>query len=326
MFFGTIAAGGELGFLLADFEVGANAVVLLFADQRAHLGVALERRAELDGLGFGRHGFDKLAVDGALDQDAAAGRADFALVDEDAEERAVDGGFEVGVGEEDVGRLAAELERDALHGVGGHLDDLLAHGGAAGEGDLVDVGMLYQRRTGGFAEAGDDVDDAVGQAAVLEVLRQFESGEGRLLGGLQDAGAAGGQRGRQLPCGHQQRIVPGNDLSGDADGLLQRQAQRVVGNGIDVPGDLGRQAAVVLEAGGDVGHVVLGFDDGLAAVAGFEFGEGSGVLANGVGQLEEHATALLRGAATPMDRSRRRLWRRRRRGRHPWRWSRELRR
>ena len=58
-----------------------------------------------------------------LHQDAAAGGADFALIDEDAEERAVDGGFEIGIGEENVGRLAAEFERDALHRVGGLLDD-----------------------------------------------------------------------------------------------------------------------------------------------------------------------------------------------------------
>ena len=107
--FGAIATRGQLRFLLADFEVGANAVVLFLADERAHLGFALEGRAELDGLGFRCHGLDKLAVDGPLHQDAAAGRTDFTLVDEDAEERAVDGGFEIGVGEEDVGGLAAQV-------------------------------------------------------------------------------------------------------------------------------------------------------------------------------------------------------------------------
>ena len=55
-----------------------------------------------------------LLVDRPLHQDAAAGRADLALVDEDAEQRAVDRGLEVRVGEEDVRRLAAELERDLL--------------------------------------------------------------------------------------------------------------------------------------------------------------------------------------------------------------------
>ena len=69
-------------------------------------------------LGLLGHGIDKFRVDRLLHQNAAAGRTDFALIDEDAEERAVDGGFEIGVGEENVGRLAAEFERDALHRVG----------------------------------------------------------------------------------------------------------------------------------------------------------------------------------------------------------------
>ena len=115
-------------------------------------------------LGLLDHGVDELLVDRLLHQDAAAGRTDFALIDEDAEERAVDGGFEIGVGKENIGRLAAQLERHPLDRVGSLLDDDLADRRAAGEGDLVDVGMLHQRRAAGLAEAGDDVDDARRQA------------------------------------------------------------------------------------------------------------------------------------------------------------------
>src|SRR5439155_20376179 len=102
------------GFFLADLEIRVDAVVLFLADQRTHLGLAFQRRTELDLLGFFGHGLDEVLVDRLLYEDAAAGGADFALIDEDAEECAVDGGFKVSVGEEDVGRLAAEFERDAL--------------------------------------------------------------------------------------------------------------------------------------------------------------------------------------------------------------------
>src|ERR1035441_5613996 len=51
------------------------------------------------------------AVNGLLDQNAPARGTHLALVDEDAEQREVDGGFEIGVGEEDVGRLAAQIGR-----------------------------------------------------------------------------------------------------------------------------------------------------------------------------------------------------------------------
>ena len=57
---------------------------------------------------------DELVVDRLLDEQPRAGRADLALAEEDAHEHALERGVEVGVGEDDVGRLAAEFERDLL--------------------------------------------------------------------------------------------------------------------------------------------------------------------------------------------------------------------
>ena len=53
-------------------------------------------------------------VGGALDEDARAGAAVLAGVVEDGVRRRGGRALEIGVGEDDVGRLAAELERDAL--------------------------------------------------------------------------------------------------------------------------------------------------------------------------------------------------------------------
>ena len=131
------------------------------------------------------------------------------------------------------------------------------------------------------------------------MLREFESGQRSLLGGLEHAGAAGRQRGRQFPCSHQQRIVPRNDLSGDADRLFERERHRVVGDGIHVADNFGGESAVVFEAGGDVVEVVFGFDDGLAGVAAFEFGERGQILTNFVGEAEQNAAALLRRRGRP---------------------------
>ena len=58
---------------------------------------------------------DELVVDRLLDDQPGAGRADLAGVQEDRGQREVEGDLEVGVGEHDVGVLAAELERDLLH-------------------------------------------------------------------------------------------------------------------------------------------------------------------------------------------------------------------
>ena len=171
-------------------------------------------------LGFFGHGFDKFRIDLLLDKDAAARGADFALIDEDAEQRAVDGRFPIRVGEENVGRLAAELERDALQRVCGLLTMILPTAALPVNAILSTPGCCDQRRSAGFAKAVDDVDHAGRQTHFREPVRKFQRGERRLLGGLQNAGAARGQRRRQLPRGHQQRIVPGDDLPGDADRLL----------------------------------------------------------------------------------------------------------
>src|SRR6202030_419433 len=109
----------ELGFFLADLDVGVDAIVLFLADERTHLGFAIEGWSDLDLLCFLRHGLHEIPIDRLLHQNAASSRAYFALIDEDSEERPVDGGFKIGVGEKDVGRLSAEFERDSLNSVGG---------------------------------------------------------------------------------------------------------------------------------------------------------------------------------------------------------------
>ena len=87
-----------------------------------------------------------------FDEQPRAGTAALALVEEQAEVRAFDGRIHVGVGKDDVGALAAQFQRDALEiGPGRRLHDQLADFGRAGEGDLVDIHVLGDRRAGGFA-------------------------------------------------------------------------------------------------------------------------------------------------------------------------------
>ena len=88
--------------------------------------------------------------------------------------------------------------------------------GGAGEGDLVHAGVIDQRRAD-CAVAVDDVHDAVGESGFLDQLGEAQGGERSLLGRLEDDGAAGGERRRELPHGHHQREVPGDDLRADAD-------------------------------------------------------------------------------------------------------------
>lgn len=91
--------------------------------------------------------------------------ADLAAVHEGGVEGLVDGGVEAflggaGVGEDDVGVLAAEFEGDLLDGVGGRAHHLRTAGETAGERDEVDVGVGGEARADGVAGSGDQVRDS----------------------------------------------------------------------------------------------------------------------------------------------------------------------
>jgi hypothetical protein len=88
---------------------------------------------------------------------------------------------------------SAELQRHLLEVSRRRLDDEVADLGRAGEGHLVDVVVLGQRRAR-VTEAGDDVDHAVGQSGLLEQLAQAQRRQRRLVG------AATGSR-RRTPGG-----------------------------------------------------------------------------------------------------------------------------
>ena len=103
---------------------------------------------------------DELVVDLVLDEQPRAGAADLAGIGEHRHRRARHRRVEIGIGEHDVGRLAAEFQRHALEIAGRRPDDRLAGDVRAGEGDLVDVRMRSQRGAGGLAIARHHVDDA----------------------------------------------------------------------------------------------------------------------------------------------------------------------
>ena len=139
-------------------DVRLDLLAVRGGDQRAGLGRrrrtgrrAGSRSARRDQL------VDELVVDRLLDDQPGAGRADLAGVQEDRGQREVERGLEVGVGEHDVGVLAAQLEGDLLHRGRGRGHDPPAGGQAAGERDQVDAGVLGQRRAGVGAGAEHEV-------------------------------------------------------------------------------------------------------------------------------------------------------------------------
>src|SRR5207244_8089747 len=226
------ATNSQLGFLLADILIGTHPLILLFAHQRPHLSIALKRRAERDLFRLFRHRINKLLVNRLLHQDAAAGGANFSLIDEYSEQRAIDGSFEVRIGKENILRLPAKLKSHALYRVRSLLDDDLAHRRATGERDFVDVRVLHQWRATALSEASDDIHHSRRQPHVGKPGGHFERSKRSLFRRLQDTSATCGKRRRQFPSCHHQRIVPRDYLSRNADRLLQRETHGVIRNGI----------------------------------------------------------------------------------------------
>jgi hypothetical protein len=152
---------------------------------------------------------------------ATARRADFALIDEDAEESTIDGCFKISVSEEDVRRFSSQLERDPFNRISGCFHNLLSHHSAAREGDLVHLRMLDQGGSGCFTKPRYDIHYPGRQSDVGKPIGYLQHCQRRLLCGLQHARAASGKRRRQFPGSHQQRIVPGNNLPGNSYRFLE---------------------------------------------------------------------------------------------------------
>ena len=148
----------------------------------------------------------------ALDVDAVGGGAGLAHVAHLRRERGVDGGVEVGVVEDDEGRVAAQFHRGAHDGVRGLGEQCLADGGGAGERQLPQDAAAHDRLDHlRGAGGGDDVQDAVGHPGLTEDLREQQGGERGLRRGLEHDGAAGRQGGADLAGSHGEREVPGRD-------------------------------------------------------------------------------------------------------------------
>ena len=133
-----------------------------------------------------------------------------------------------------------------------------------------------------------------------------------VLGGLDDEGAAGGQRRADLHGGEEELAVPGHDGGDDADrlapdpdlhvGLVDRQMGAL---------DLVGEARIIAVVVGDIGDLRRGLADDLAGVAGLDLGQSRRDRRDEVGEAVEQLAALRRrhpgqgppreGADAPLD-------------------------
>ena len=223
------------------------------------------------------------------------------MVEEQAEVRAFHGFIQIGVGEDDVGALASELERDALQvGFRGGFHDELAHFSGSGERDFIHIHVTCDGCAGRGAVSGEEVDHTFRESGFHDQLADAQCRKRRLLGRLHNNRISGCERGRELPGQHQHGEVPGNDLADNAYRFVPRIAEEraVDGNcfAVDLVGPSG-EIAEAADGGCDV-HCFRDADR-FSVVQGFEGSQFVGVLFNQIGQAVQHAPAFGCGELAP---------------------------
>ena len=130
---------------------------------------------------------------------------------------------------------------------------------------------MAREQPAGRGVALHDLEEPARKPRLAVDLLELDGGEGREARRLEDHRVAEGERGRRLPAGDLQRVVPGADAGRDADRLAARVAERG-GAEVDVlAGRALRERGEVLEALGAGDHVDdARFLDRLAGIAGLE--------------------------------------------------------
>ena len=187
----------------------------------------------------------------------------------------------------------------ALERVGSGASDLPARRDIARERDHRDLRVAHQTGSGGLTVTVDHVQDA--RRKVLRAdLPEDRGRQRRLLGGLEHDAVARRERRADLPDGHHQRVVPGSDLTDDADRLApqhRRVARHVLpcGAALEAACGAGEEAQVV----DDHWDLVAGRLQRLADVGGLEARELLATLLDRRGDRQQRARTLSRRRLRP---------------------------
>ena len=142
-----------------SLDEAVDPLEVLARDQGPDVSVGLARITEL----AARHSFEEalgeLVRNGLLDEEARPGEADLTRVVV-LVGRLLDGRVEIGVGEDEKWRLAAELEGNRDDVLGGGFPDQPRGVDRPREGDAADVRVGDERRTRLLPETLHDVEDA----------------------------------------------------------------------------------------------------------------------------------------------------------------------
>jgi len=159
--------------------------------------------------------------------------------------------------------------------------------------------VVSDRTAGGGAVAGEDVDDASGEASLDAKLSSAEGTERSLLGRLHDHDVAAGKERADLPGPHEEREVPRDDDTADADGLEEGHDEAIAIDGDGLAAELVSPASVVAERLEDEVEVNASVINGLAVVSRLNLSELLAVLLDEVSKAVEETATVAGVHVTP---------------------------
>ena len=179
------------------------------------VGVGLAGVSELAARHSLEEALGELVSDGLLHKEARSGKADLACVVV-LVGRLLDRSVEIGVGEDEERRLAAELEGDRDDVLGRGLADQASGVDRARERDTADPGMGDERGSRLLSDPLHNVQDPRRQLGLLGEIGEEGAGQRRPLGRLQDGRASGGKGRTDFPGREHEGRIPGRDQRRDA--------------------------------------------------------------------------------------------------------------
>ena len=163
---------------------------------------------------------------------------------------------------------------------------------AAGKGNLVHARMRRECRARDSSITRHNIHDARGKTGFFDQFRQFHGADGRLLGGFENNGVTGGERGAELPGIEQHRRIPRQDRAHHADRFAPRIGQRVRPEWNLLALNLVCRAREKGEPFHRALHFAHRVTQRLAIIAAFDFGKLCRVTANQIRQPQQQLTAL----------------------------------
>src|SRR4051812_15854221 len=209
-------------------EVIGDARELLLRNERSHLRIVCQTRAEFDLFCLTSYAINYFFENILFNHQPRTGTATLAVIEKDCVSRPGNRRIEIArIPEDNIRRFAAEFEAYLFRVSSSSTHNYFPYFRRTGESNFVHIIVAGEGCTRSLTEAGDNVHDAFGDTRFEQQFSQSQRAEGSLFGGFKDGAIPRGQSGGKFPSGHEQREIPGNDLSDYPYWLPQRKGLKL---------------------------------------------------------------------------------------------------